>query len=159
MKQSLVKKLTAGILTGALAISVTACGGNSADTNNASTNADVSAETENSGDVTVINAVTGGSPKPYISVEEDGSYSGYDIEVLQAVFDRLPQYSLKDLPLVIIRLQSIISATTRRERKVTTILSHMTRSNMYLFREQMMNHSLLYRMPLTEVTRLRQVPE
>ena len=33
MKQSLVKKLTAGILTGALAISVTACGGNSADTN------------------------------------------------------------------------------------------------------------------------------
>ncbi len=94
MKQSLVKKLTAGILTGALAISVTACGGNSADTNKASTNADVSAETENSGDVTVINAVTGGSPKPYISVEEDGSYSGYDIEVLQAVFDRLPQYSL-----------------------------------------------------------------
>lgn len=164
------KKLTAGILTGALAISVTACGGNSADTNNASTNADVSAETENSGDVTVINAVTGGSPKPYISVEEDGSYSGYDIEVLQAVFDRLPQYSLnlrtaefvrfsQDLPLVIIRLLSTISATTRRERKVTTILSHMTRSNMYLFREQMMNHSLLYKMPLTEVTRLRQVPE
>ena len=94
MKQSLVKKLTAGILTGALAICETACGVNSADTNNASTNADVSAETENSGDVTVINAVTGGSPKPYISVEEDGSYSGYDIEVLQAVFDRLPQYSL-----------------------------------------------------------------
>ena len=52
-----------------------------------------------------------------------------------------------------------ISATTRKERKVTTILSHMTRSNMYLFREQMMNHSLLYRMPLTEVARLRQVPE
>ena len=165
MKQSLVKKLTAGILTGALAISVTACGGNSADTNNASTNADVSAETENSGDVTVINAVTGGSPKPYISVEEDGSYSGYDIEVLQAVFDRLPQYSLnlmrfsQDLPLVIIRLLSTISATTRRERKVTTILSHMMRLNMYLFRGQMMNHSLLYRMPQTEVTRLRQVPE
>ena len=27
-------------------------------------------------------------------MEEDGSYSGYDIEVLQAVFDRLPRYSL-----------------------------------------------------------------
>ena len=170
MKQSLVKKLTAGILTGALAISVTACGGNSADTNNASTNADVSAETENSGDVTVINAVTGGSPKPYISVEEDGSYSGYDIEVLQAVFDRLPRYSLNlqtaefdaifsGLTAGNYQITVIISATTRRERKVTTILSHMTRSNMYLFREQMMNHSLLYRMPLTEVTRLRQVPE
>ena len=65
----------------------------------------------------------------------------------------------QDLPLVIIRLLSIISATTRRERKVTTILSHMMRLNMYLFRGQMMNHSLLYRMPQTEVTRLRQVPE
>ena len=87
MKQSLVKKLTAGILTGALAISVTACGGNSADTNNASTNADVSAETENSGDVTVINAVTGGSPKPYISVEEDGSYSGAVEQIVQKLAD------------------------------------------------------------------------
>lgn len=43
---------------------------------------------------TTIHAVTGGSPAPYITVEEDGTYSGYDIEVLKAVFDRLPQYKL-----------------------------------------------------------------
>ena len=170
MKQSLVKKLTAGILTGALAISVTACGGNSADTNNASTNADVSAETENSGDVTVINAVTGGSPKPYISVEEDGSYSGYDIEVLQAVFDRLPQYSLN---LQTAEFDAIFSGLTAGNYQIAVnnfsynekraesyyYSSHMMRLNMYLFRGQMMNHSLLYRMPQTEVTKLRQVPE
>ncbi len=45
-------------------------------------------------DSTTIHAVTGGSPAPYITVEEDGTYSGYDIEVLKAVFDRLPQYKL-----------------------------------------------------------------
>lgn len=43
---------------------------------------------------TTIHAVTGGSPAPYITVEEDGTYSGYDIEVLKAVFDRLPQFKL-----------------------------------------------------------------
>ena len=160
MKQSLVKKLTAGILTGALAISVTACGGNSADTNNASTNADVSAETENSGDVTVINAVTGGSPKPYISVEEDGSYSGYDIEVLQAVFDRLPRYSLN---LQTAEFDAIFSGLTAGNYQIAvnnfSYNEKRAESYYYSFREQMMNHSLLYRMPLTEVTRLRQVPE
>lgn len=46
------------------------------------------------GDLTTIHAVTGGSPAPYITVEEDGTYSGYDIEVLKAVFDKLPQYKL-----------------------------------------------------------------
>ena len=46
-------------------------------------------ETENSGDVTVINAVTGGSPKPYISVEEDqaGVYYGGDTGNVSAVWD------------------------------------------------------------------------
>lgn len=170
MKQSLVKKLTAGILTGALAISVTACGGNSADTNNASNKCRRQCRNreqwrchrDQCSDRRFAKALhfRGGRWKLF----------GYDIEVLQAVFDRLPQYSLNlqtaefdaifsDLPLVIIRLRSIISATMRRERKVTTILSHMMRLNMYLFRGQMMNHSLLYRMPQTEVTRLRQVPE
>lgn len=43
---------------------------------------------------TTIHAVTGGTPAPYITVEEDGTYSGYDIEVLKAVFDRLPQFKL-----------------------------------------------------------------
>lgn len=44
--------------------------------------------------VITIHAVTGGSPAPYITVDKDGNYSGYDIEVLRAVFDRLPQYKL-----------------------------------------------------------------
>lgn len=98
MKANNVKRVLTTILAATLAAtSVTACGSGSSNTSAdaaGNSNDNANAATENSGDVTVINAVTGGSPKPYISVEEDGSYSGYDIEVLQAVFDRLPQYSL-----------------------------------------------------------------
>ncbi|MDD3794357.1 MAG: transporter substrate-binding domain-containing protein [Lachnospiraceae bacterium] len=47
-----------------------------------------------SAEKTVVHAVTQGSPAPYVTVNEDGSFSGYDIEVLQNVFDRLPQYEL-----------------------------------------------------------------
>lgn len=98
MKANNVKRVLTTILTATLAAtSVTACGSGSSNISAeaaGNSNDNANAATENSGDVTVINAVTGGSPKPYISVEEDGSYSGYDIEVLQAVFDRLPQYSL-----------------------------------------------------------------
>lgn len=99
MKANNVKRVLTTILAATLAAtSVTACGSGSSNTSadvagNSNDNANAAA-TESNGDVTVINAVTGGTPKPYISVEEDGSYSGYDIEVLQAVFDRLPQYSL-----------------------------------------------------------------
>lgn len=98
MKANNVKRVLTTILAATLAAtSVTACGSGSSNISAeaaGNSNDNANAATENSGDVTVINAVTGGSPKPYISVEEDGSYSGYDIEVLQAVFDRLPQYSL-----------------------------------------------------------------
>jgi polar amino acid transport system substrate-binding protein len=51
--------------------------------------------TSSGGDVTVIKAATGGSPKPYIYVGDDNEVTGYDAEVLKAVFDRLPQYELQ----------------------------------------------------------------
>lgn len=46
-------------------------------------------------DATTIVAATSGAPNPYIIQNSDGSLGGYDIEVLNAVFDRLPQYNLK----------------------------------------------------------------
>lgn len=45
--------------------------------------------------VTTIYAATGGGPNPYITVNEDNELSGYDIEVLEHVFERLPQYKLE----------------------------------------------------------------
>lgn len=46
-------------------------------------------------DVTVIKAATAGAPAPYIVIQEDNSVGGSDIEILQAVFERLPQYELE----------------------------------------------------------------
>ena len=38
---------------------------------------------------------TGGSPKPWLWVEEDGSIAGYDAEVIYAVDELLPQYEFE----------------------------------------------------------------
>lgn len=50
---------------------------------------------EDETEVRVIKAVTGGMPKPYVYVDENDQATGYDIEVLKAVFDILPQYELE----------------------------------------------------------------
>lgn len=88
MKQNTIKRIITGTLVGTLALGLTACGSTS------STSSSSDSSTAGSGDVTVINAVTGGTPKPYITIDEDNNYSGYDIEVLKAVFEKLPQYEL-----------------------------------------------------------------
>ncbi len=88
MKQKTIKRIITGTLVGTLALGLTACGSSS------TTSSSSDSSTASSGDVTVINAVTGGTPKPYITIDEDNNYSGYDIEVLKAVFEKLPQYEL-----------------------------------------------------------------
>lgn len=46
-------------------------------------------------EVKTIYASTKGYPSPYMIVSEDNELSGYDIEVLKEVFNRLPQYELE----------------------------------------------------------------
>lgn len=77
------KKVTATVLLAALGIAgLTGCGS--------------SAETDASADgVTKITVATKGSPAPYMVVDEDGTIGGSDIEVLQAVFEQLPQYEIE----------------------------------------------------------------
>ncbi len=65
------------------------------DTSGASSTADATSATADTQDVTVIKAATGGSPKPYTYVDENNEVTGYDIEVLKEVFNRLPQYELQ----------------------------------------------------------------
>ncbi len=42
-----------------------------------------------------IKAATGGSPKPYVYVDENNEAAGYDIDVLKEVFNRLDGYDLE----------------------------------------------------------------
>lgn len=48
-----------------------------------------------SGAVTKVVAATNGSPAPYIVVDENDRLNGSDIEIIRAVFARLPQYELE----------------------------------------------------------------
>ena len=77
MKKELFRKIITATLAVTVAVGAAGCG-----------------KTKSDDGVTTIHAVTGGSPAPYVTVDEDGKYSGYDIEVLNAVFDKLPQYEL-----------------------------------------------------------------
>ena len=44
---------------------------------------------------TKIVAATNGRPVPYITIDENNQIGGSDIEIIRAVFDRLPQYELE----------------------------------------------------------------
>lgn len=78
MKKTFWKKFAAVTLVAALVVGVTGCGN----------------KAQNKDGVKTIHAVTGGNPAPYVTIGDDGEYSGYDIDVLKAVFDKLPQYKL-----------------------------------------------------------------
>ncbi len=101
MKNSILKRiisigavatLTAGLFAGCGSASETS----TVTEDSATTQEEVSTEdSASTGDVTVIKAVTGGGPKPYVYVDENDELTGYDIEVLKAAFDLLPQYDLE----------------------------------------------------------------
>lgn len=81
--KKLIRKVTAVVLLGSLVAGVLAgCGSN------------VKSATAQSGK-TKITVATKGSPAPYMTVDENGAIGGSDIEILKAIFERLPQYELE----------------------------------------------------------------
>lgn len=79
-----------------LILSLAACGSSSTETNDTDTAAETSSEDESEEiEVRTITAVTGGSTRPYVYVDENDEVTGYDAEVLKAIFERLPQYELE----------------------------------------------------------------
>lgn len=91
---------------------------------------------------TVIKAATGANAKPYVYVGDDDKPAGYDVDVLNAVFDKLPDYELEyevtDFGSVLsglnsgnYQIRSTTSLTTKTVEQVIFTLIHMTRSAMY----------------------------
>ena len=64
--------------------------------------------------VTIV-AATGANPKPYVFVDENDEVTGYDTEVLKAVFDQLPQY---DLQIEVTDFNSIFAGLTSGKYKI-----------------------------------------
>lgn len=80
--KNLARKTTSVLLIAALAAaSLTACGSAS--------------QTQSASGVKKITVATKGSPAPYMVVNEDGSIVGSDIEIVEAIFAKLPQYELE----------------------------------------------------------------
>ena len=82
MKKNITKKIIAIAALATLTLgSLVGCG--NAETTNASS------------DVTKVTVATSGSPAPYMTVDENNEIGGSDIEILKAIFERLPQYELE----------------------------------------------------------------
>jgi polar amino acid transport system substrate-binding protein len=80
-RKNIMKKL-ASILAVTLAAGVLATGSASKDSSSDSGK-------------TVIKAATGANAKPYVYVGDDDKPAGYDVDILNAVFNKLPDYELE----------------------------------------------------------------
>lgn len=79
------RKLGLSVAAMLLLVGVVACGNDNSSEKNASSN---SAKT------TTINIATGGAPKPFSYVNDNNEIDGYDIQVVKAIFEGLPQYKI-----------------------------------------------------------------
>ncbi|KXT75677.1 transporter substrate-binding domain-containing protein [Streptococcus sp. DD12] len=91
------------------------------------------------GPKTEVVAATGGSPKPFSFVEK-GQLTGHNIELLQAIFEKLPQYKLK---IVKTEFPSIFSGLTsgRYQIGVNNFAKNAEREKNYLFSDPIFKNS------------------
>jgi len=84
------------------------------------------------GEVKVINVANAAMPKPYSYMDENNEVTGYDIEVIKAIFDRLPQYELN---LEITEFPSILTGVDagRYDLGINCLKSTPEREEKYLF--------------------------
>lgn len=87
MKKGNVRKLLTGILVFILTLAgLSGC----AKSGGAESNAGTTEE-----EVTVVYAVTSASPRPFSFYDDDNNLAGHNIELVEAIFDKLPQYELR----------------------------------------------------------------
>lgn len=89
-----MKKKVIAVIAGIVLIGIVAIGINKAAAGNKASASSTPAAGSGE-DVTIIKAVTTGSPTPYMTVDENNELQGSDIEIIRAVFERLPQYDLQ----------------------------------------------------------------
>lgn len=96
------------------------------------------AKSDSSEKITVV-AATSGSPKPF-TYEEDGELTGQNIELIKAVFEKLPQYKLK---IVKVEFSSIFSGLTsgRYQIAVNNLAKNAEREKNYLFTDPIFKNS------------------
>ncbi|MTK05552.1 MAG: transporter substrate-binding domain-containing protein [Hungatella sp.] len=89
-------------------------------------------ETTAAAEPVTVYAATGGSPKPFTFVDSSNQLTGHNIELIKAIFDRLPQYKLEievtDFPSIFAGLDS-----DRYQIGVNNFAKNEKRKEKYLF--------------------------
>lgn len=179
-------KIVAGIITGTLTLStvLAGCGAQnagaanneavSADSDSAEdssvedagaeeevTEADDKAETEGQGDVRKIQIAFAQAGVPFSYVDEDGNYTGYDIEVLRKADELIPEYEFEFVP-----SESGEARTGALEGKyqiaITNSFWTQERADNYILPEQFLGASitaLIVRKEDADVTTFEQVSD
>lgn len=90
------RSFLAALTVTSASLALTACGSTGSTSSSSSTAASsATASSSSSSEITVVKAVTAGSLAPYTYQGSDGVLTGVDIDIVQAVFERLPQYELQ----------------------------------------------------------------
>lgn len=148
MKRDRLKKAIVGVLGAATILgALSGCSSNSqkpAETTTAkaseeskkeetsSVAAQSGSETTAAAEPVTIYAATGGAPKPFTFVDSSNQLTGHNIELIKAIFDRLPQYKLEievtDFPSIFAGLDS-----DRYQIGVNNFAKNEKRKEKYLF--------------------------
>jgi polar amino acid transport system substrate-binding protein len=87
----------------------------------------------------VVRAATGGSPRPFTYVDDSGKLTGHNIELIEAVFARLPQYKLElevtDFPSIFAGLDA-----DRYQIGVNNFAENEERKQKYIFSDPIFNN-------------------
>jgi polar amino acid transport system substrate-binding protein len=171
MKKKMIKKLfmsSVGIISSIAVLSGCGSSGNAGSASGSgagavteSENVTISAGEAPSaeGEVTTIIIGTGGSPKPWLWVDEDGRVSGYDAEVIYAIDELLPQYELK---FEVTEFASLFTGvdTGRYTMAVNNFNWREDRAEKYLFGEEYVcyeKEAIYVRKGYTEITDLSDI--
>lgn len=153
MKKSLfLKRVLAATLTVALsAASLAGCGAASNDngsteaaveTSGTDTNVTAESDSSNTTEKRVIVAATSAAPRPFAYYDKNNNLTGQNIELVNAIFERLPQYELKwevtDFPSIFTGIDA-----GRYQIGVNNISKNPEREEKYLYSDPMFSNSLV----------------
>jgi polar amino acid transport system substrate-binding protein len=99
----------------------------------------------------VVRGATGGSPRPFTYVDGNGKLVGHNIELIQAIFDRLPQYKLElevtDFPSIFAGLDA-----GRYQIGVNNFAENEERKQKYIFSDPIFKNRYVAVVPASSTT-------
>jgi polar amino acid transport system substrate-binding protein len=102
----------------------------------------LAADNDSSEEKTTIYAATSGSPRPFSFYDDDNELTGHNIELVQAIFDKLPQY---DLVFEVTDFTSIFAGldSDKYQLGVNNFGMNEERKEKYLFTDPIFDNALI----------------